>query len=65
MSEDTKQFCEDNGPFRVHHLATPHFVHEWVVRDVTGFAAAECADEDAARAIADALNGARANKTKG
>lgn len=52
MSEETKEFCAENGPFRV----APKPGGEAVVRDRTGFSLAECDDPDAANAIADALN---------
>lgn len=55
MSEETKEFCAENGPFK----AMPRGNHggmEFVVRDHTGYNTAVCDDEDAANAIAEALN---------
>lgn len=57
MTEYTKEFCANGWPFRAVHRDCPQLT-EWCVRDVTGFAVANCEDEDAARAIADALNAA-------
>lgn len=56
MTDETREFCQASGPFKAVHRATSVSLAEWVVRDVVGYAVAECDEEDAARAIADALN---------
>lgn len=64
MREDTKDFCETGAPFRAVHREFSGALAPWAVRDVTGFAVADCEDEDAALAIAEALN-AGAKQTPG
>jgi len=51
MSDATKDFCEACAPFRTVRLG-----NEFVVRDCAGYSVATTDDEDAAAAIAEALN---------
>ncbi len=55
MSEETKEFCAENGPFKVLPRGASGGM-DFVVRDRTGYNLAVCDDEDVAAAVADALN---------
>ena len=52
MSEDAKDFCVDGAPFKAWTLRDDR----WHVRDCRNYPVATGEDEDAANAIAEALN---------
>lgn len=57
MSDEMKQFCAKNGPFRVlPTVSRDSRITQFMVRDRVGGDAPLCDDEDAAAAIAEALN---------
>jgi hypothetical protein len=58
MSEETKEFCAENGPFKAVERVVAGGL-SCAVRDRTGYNIAYCDDEDAANAIAEALNAAK------
>lgn len=55
MTQETKDFCTDAAPFRV-TPGSARWDFDWVVRSKIGESVAFCDDEDAANAIAEALN---------
>lgn len=54
MNPETKDFCQTSAPFRAQRLMSNEW--EWCVRDALGYVHAVTDEEDAAHAIADALN---------
>lgn len=60
MTAETLEFCQEGAPFavRMHPVN-----NNWTVRDNRGGDVANCEDEDAAEAIADALNCTLEKKT--
>lgn len=56
MTQDTKDFCVNGAPFRVAPSSAQWMALDWVVRSKIGEGVAFCVDEEAANAIAEALN---------
>lgn len=56
MTEATAKFVREGAPFGVVHRFPTVALSGWAVRDCVGEHAALCDSEDAAFAIADALN---------